>query len=173
MSRPRLGMALAVIIGVVSLISILAVATLSLSARIARGSRLASRDAQLDAAAASGLAASIYEWRPRNLARLAVGASLSFPVSLPNIPVSVTTTVTRVAADVYWVVSDVRGIGEASRRENLILRFRVPSAISLQQGEPTDVESLGFISIDSIAAIALREQCSVAPSLNQHRDLGW
>jgi hypothetical protein len=144
-------MALAVTIGVVSLIAILAVATLSLAGRVVQTSTLGLRDTQLDGAAAFGLAAASEQWRQRHLGQLAVGASASFDASPSGIPVSVSVAVTRVAAQVFWVVADATAPGGVVRRESVILRARVPDAASLVD-DSTNVTTLGFIVIDSLAA---------------------
>ena len=152
MSR-RQGMALAVTIGVVSLIAILAVATLSLASRLLQDSSLGVRDARLDGAIGFGLASATDEWRARGIGSLAIGASVRFPVAVPGVPVTTTVSVTRIGADVFWVVSEA-GSGPAIRRENLVLRRRLPDPHSLLAEDSTNVESLGFLSIDSIAASA-------------------
>jgi hypothetical protein len=152
--RRRHGMALAVTIGVVALIAILAVATLSLGGRLLQGSTLAIRDARLDAAVAFGLASATDEWRARNIGRLAVGASLAFTPTVPGVPASLVVTVTRVAPEIFWIASEAAAEGGAGRRESLILRRRVPDAQALLADDSTDVASLGFISIDSLAASA-------------------
>ena len=146
-------MALAVTIGVVSLIAILAVATLSLAGRLIQTSTLGLRDARLDAGTAYGLAAATDQWRPRRLGRLAVGASSSFDAAPPGIPISVGVTVTRVAAEIFWVVAEARADGGGRRQENLIFRARLPAAASLV-ADSTNVTTLGFVVIDSLAASA-------------------
>lgn len=152
MIRARRGMALAVTIGVVSLISILAVATLSLAGRLTQTSSLGLRDARLDAGTAFGLSSAVDEWRGRQLGRLAVGASVAFDAKPIGVPISVGVTVTRIAPAIFWVVAEASE-GGAVRRENLILRSPVPDAASLL-GDSANVVTLGFISIDSIAATA-------------------
>lgn len=150
----RRGMALAVTIGVVSLIAILAVATLSLAGRLLQESTLAIRDARLDASVAYGLASASDEWRSRSIGRLAVGASVVFTPSLGGIPVALTVSVTRIGADVFWIASEAAADGGAVRRENLIVRRRLPDAQALIADDSTNVGSLGFMSVDSIAASA-------------------
>src|SRR5689334_6527613 len=98
--KRRDGMALAVTIGVLSLIAILAIATLGLSTRLVQDSALGVRDAKLDSSVGFALGSAIEEWRPRGLGGLAIGASVSLPVSVPGIPVSTTVCVTRVGAEV-------------------------------------------------------------------------
>lgn len=147
-------MALAMTIGTVSLIAILAVATLSLAARLVQDSSLGIRDAGLDAAAGFGLATVIDEWRPRSIGTLAVGASIAFPVVVSGVPASVTVSVTRVGADVFWVATEAAGAGGAVRRENLILRRRMPDPQALLAEDSTKVGALGFLAVDSIAATA-------------------
>ena len=154
MIRARRGMALAVTIGVVSLIAILAVATLSLAARLLQESTLGLRDARLDAAAALGLASATDEWRSRSIGRLAAGASVAYATPVAGVPVSVTVSITRISADLFWVAAEAVADGGATRRENLILRRRIPDAQSLIAEDTTNVVSLGFLAIDSIAASA-------------------
>jgi hypothetical protein len=153
MIRQR-GMALPVTIGVVSLIAILAVATLSLSSRMQQGSSLSLRDARLDAGAASGLASAITDWRLRRIGSLAVGSSREFGVIVPGVPVAVNVTVTRVSQDVFWIVSEASAEAGVSRRENLLARLRVPDGREVIAQDSTDVGMLGFIVLDSIGAHA-------------------
>jgi hypothetical protein len=152
MSRARPGMALAVTIGVVSLIAILAVATLSLAGRLVQTSSLGLRDARLDAAAAFGLSSVTDEWRQRQCGRLAVGATVSFDVSPGGVPVAVAVTVTRIAPELFWVVAEASDAG-ISRRENLVLRTRLPDPTSLLN-DSANVETLGTVEVDSVAAAA-------------------
>src|SRR6476620_4980474 len=101
MTRRRSGMALAVTIGVVSLIAILAVATLSLGGRLTQSSTLGVRDARLDGAAAFGLSAAMDQWRERRTGSLAIGSTISFSADVPGIPVGVGVNVTRVGREIY------------------------------------------------------------------------
>lgn len=154
MTRRRRGMALAVTIGVVSLIAVLSVATLSLAGRAIQTSTLGLRDARLDAGVELGLGTALGEWRQRNLGMLAVGASMSFPAPASGVPISVVVSVTRVASEIFWVTAVATGEGGASRHENVILRARTPDAVSLGAEDSVNVESLGFVIIDSLAADA-------------------
>src|SRR4051812_5241718 len=153
MMRRRRGMALAVTIGVVSLIAILAVATLSLAGRLLQNSTMGLRDARLDAGVAFGLAAAADEWRSRHLGRLAIGSSQSFDAKPSGIPISVNVTVTRVSAEIFWVFAEAAE-GTAVRRENLVLRARAPDGLALMAEDSTNVDVLGFVVVDSIAATA-------------------
>ena len=152
MKRPRRGMALAVTIGVVSLVAILAVATLSLGGRLVQTSSLGLRDVRLDAGAAFGLSSATDEWRQRQLGRLAVGATAAFDAKPEGVPISVGVTVTRISHDLFWVVAEATD-GGVFRRENLVLRSPLPDTASLV-GDSANVITLGFIAIDSIAATA-------------------
>jgi len=151
--QPRSGMALAVTIGVVSLIAVLAVATLSLTGQLQQTSTLAMRDARLDAGAAFGLATLVDQWRARQVGRLAIGSSTSFSEPVSGVPISVRVTVTRIGPEIFWVVADATS-GSARRSENVILRSRVPPGSSLLAEDSTNVTSLGPISVDSLAATA-------------------
>lgn len=151
--KARSGMALALTIGVVSLIAILAVATLSLATRLVQDSSLGIQDVRLDGAAAAGLTRAIEEWRARSIGKLAVGASVAFPVLTPGVPVTTTVSVTRIGAEVFWVVSEAAGSGPV-RRESLVLRRRMPDPLSLIADDSTNVVSLGYLAIDSIVAAA-------------------
>jgi hypothetical protein len=145
-------MALVVTIGVVSLVAILAVATLSLGGRAVQGSSLGIRDARLDAATEYSLLAAVDQWRPRRTGQLSVGSSTSFPVAVPGIPVAATVTTTRISREVFWIVAEVAGGGGAFRRENLIVRLRVPDAWTVIAEDPSGVANIGFLAVDSIAA---------------------
>ena len=154
MMQHRPGMALAVTLGVVSLIAILAVATLSLAGRLVQTSSLGLRDAHLDAGVQLGLAAATDQWQAQHMGRLAIGSSLSFAADPNGVPVSVNVVVTRVAREVFWVVSEATAEGAASRRENLVLRARLPDVQSLLTDDSTNVSTLGSVLIDSLAAAA-------------------
>jgi hypothetical protein len=153
MMKVRRGMALAVTVGIVALIAILAVATLSLAGRLMQASTLGLRDTHLDAGTAFGLSAVTDQWRQRHIGRLAVGASTSFDATPSGMPVSVSAIVTRVSAELFWVVAESRVQGGVSRRENLVVRTRVPDLASLP-GDSANVTTLGFVVIDSLAATA-------------------
>ena len=152
--RTRRGMALAVTIGVVSLIAILAVATLSLAGRLTQTSTLGSRDARLDAGAAFGLAAAGDQWRSLHIGRLAVGSSVSFDATPIGVGIAVRVAVSRIGADLFWVVAEATMLGSAVRREAVVLRARVPDPSSLLGDDSTNVSTLGFVVIDSLAASA-------------------
>ena len=154
MNGDRRGMALAVVIGVVSLIAILAVATLSLGGRAVQGSTIGVRDARLDAAVEFGLAEAIDGWRERGCASLAVGASTTFSVSVPGVPVVVGVRTTRIGPDLFWVVAEAGSTGESMRRENLIVRARIPDVRGALADDQANVANIGFLSVDSIAARA-------------------
>jgi hypothetical protein len=154
MMRTRRGMALAVTIGIVSLVAILAVATLSLAGRLAQTSTMGLRDARLDAGAAFGLAAATDQWRSLRLGRLAVGATMSFDASPPGVGISVGVSVTRVGDQIFWVAAEATSIGGAIRRESVILRARAPDASSLVADDSSNVTTLGFVLVDSLAMTA-------------------
>lgn len=150
----RLGMALAATLGVLSLISILAVATLSLSGRRLQGSSLTVRDVRLDGAAGFGLTVVGQEWRSRRLGLLAPGSSAELPATGIGVPATVVVTVTRIGADLFWVVSRATGADGSARRENLVLRARVPDPVAVLAEDSSNVAGLAFLVIDSIAATA-------------------
>ena len=152
MIERRRGMALAVTIGVVALMAILAVATLSLAGRVAQMSALGLRDARLDGAVAFGLASASDQWRLRGIGRIAVGSSVSFNAAPSGVPVGATVVVTRIAPEIFWVTSEAAD-GGGSRRESLVLRVQVPDAASLL-GDSTNVDALGFVEVDSLVAMA-------------------
>ena len=147
-------MALAVTIGVVSLIAILAVATLSLAGRLTQSSTLSVRDARLDAAVAFGLSTAMDQWRERRTGSLAIGAMISFSVDVPGVPVAVGVSVVRAGREIYWIVAEAVGVGGAVRRENLVVRVAVPDARGVLDEDSTNVTTLGFLAVDSIAAHA-------------------
>lgn len=152
--RPRSGMVLVATIAIVSLIAILAVATLSLTSRLKQGSSLSLRGARLDAAVAFGLGSVIPEWRPRSIGSSTVGGTLEFGIDVPAVPIAVRVTVTRLTTEIFWAVAEARAIDGSVRRENLILRLRMPNAVSVVAGDSSNVAQLGPIVIDSIAATA-------------------
>ena len=152
--RLRRGMALAVTIGVVSLIAILAVATLSLAGRLMQTSTMGIRDARLDAGAAFGLAAATVQWRGRHLGRLAIGSSATFDATPPGVEIAVSVVVTRIASEVFWVTAEAATSGGAMRRESVVLRTHIPEASTLLAEDSTNVSTLGFLSIDSLAGVA-------------------
>jgi len=152
--RVRRGMALAVTIGVVSLIAILAVATLSLAGRLMQTSTMGLRDARLDAGAAFGLAAATDQWRERHLGGLAIGLSSTFDATPPGAEISVSVVVTRVAFDVFWVSAEAVSLGGAMRGETIVLRARAPDGSTLLAEDSTNVSTLGFLIVDSLAAVA-------------------
>lgn len=154
MDRRRKGMALVAVITIVSLIAILAVATLSLSGRTGQIGELAVRDARLDAAAGFGVGSVLMEWRSRALGQLGVGSTSEFAIPVPEIPVSTTVALTRLSPEVFWVVATARSLDGSVRRENLVLRLRVPNADSLLAADSSNVVTVGRIGIDSIAATA-------------------
>ena len=154
MMRSRRAVSLAVTIGVVSLIAILSVATLALAGRAVQGSSIGIRDARLDGAVALGLMAAMNEWRERSIGRLAIGATVAFPVSIPGVPVAVSVTASRVGPEVFWIVAEALAEGGAARRENLVVRLRIPDAQALLDGDSTDVTWLGVLQVDSLAAHA-------------------
>jgi hypothetical protein len=152
--RLRRGMALAVTIGVVSLIAILAVATLSLAGRLMQTSTMGLRDARLDAGAAFGLAAATHQWRERHMGRLAIGSSTTFDATPTGVEISVSVVVTRIALEVFWVTAEATSLGGARRKETIVLRARAPDASTLLAEDSSNVSTLGFLSVDSLAAVA-------------------
>ena len=152
--RRRRGVILVATIAVVSLVAILAVATLSLTGRLAQTSTFSLRDARLDAAAGFGLGSAITEWRSRSLGLLARGSTVEFSVFVPGAPAAVNVAVTRFAPDLFWVVSLSSAEDGSERRENLVLRVRVPNADSLIAADSTNTAELGFLSVDSLARSA-------------------
>jgi hypothetical protein len=147
-------MALAMTIGVVSLIAILAVATLSLGGRLVQTSTMGIRDVRLDGGAAFGLAAATDQWRDRQLGRLAIGSSATFDATPPGVGISVSVVVTRIASEVFWVTAEATTLGGAMRRESIVLRAHVPEASTLLAEDSTNVSTLGFLLVDSLAAVA-------------------
>jgi hypothetical protein len=147
-------MVLVATIAVVSLVAILAVATLSLSGRLARTSILGFRDARLDAAAAFGLGSVATEWRARSIGLLSIGSTLEFTAPVPGVPAAVTVAVTRISPQVFWAVSVSRADDGSERRESMILRVHIPNADSVLAAESTNTETLGAMQVDSIARSA-------------------
>lgn len=147
-------MAIVIVMALVSLIAILAVATLSLTSRLQQRSVVAVRDVQLDGAASHGLASVILEWRSRSLGSSSVGATREFSVVVAGSPISVTAYVTRVSREIFWTVAEARSADGSTRRENLIFRQRMPDADSIVGEDSSNVTRLGTVAIDSIAGTA-------------------
>lgn len=149
----RDGMALVATIAVVSLVAILGVATLSLSSRLKQGNSLSLRTAHSDAAAMFGLGSAVAEWRPRSLGELSIGATRRFAVET-GMPVGVVVSVTRVDAEIFWVVAEVTASDGSMRRENMLLRVRRPRADVVASADSSNVSDLDGLSIDSLADAA-------------------
>jgi hypothetical protein len=147
-------MALVATIAVVSLVAVLGVATLSLSSRLRQGGSLTLRSAHLDAAASFGLGAAVGEWSSRRLGALAVGATQRFTVEAPGMPIGVSVSVTRLDGEIFWTVSEAVAADGSMRRENLVLRRRMPRSDSVAMADSSDVEMLDGFQVDSLAATA-------------------
>lgn len=141
-------------IAIMSLIAILAVATLSLTSRLQQRSMLAVRDVQLDGAASFGLASVLLEWRSRSLGSSPVGSTREFAGDVAGSPISVTVYVTRLSGEIFWAVAEARALDGSIRRENLILRQRMPDADLIVGEDSSNVARLGTVAIDSIARTA-------------------
>ena len=124
----RRGMALVAVLAVVSLIAILAVATLSVTTRLYQGSTIAARDARLETAASYASATALLEWRQRGFSSLTVGTSRRLDLDVPGTPVAALVTVTRLGAELFWIVGEAVAIDGSRRRENLIARLSIPRA---------------------------------------------
>jgi hypothetical protein len=122
----RHGIALLAVLAVVSLIAILAVATMAVTTRLTQGSVLAARDARLDAATSYGLATVILEWRQRGLSTIPAGMTRQAALAVPGNPVTLGVTITRLDAEVFWIVAEATAIDDSRRRENLLVRLSVP-----------------------------------------------
>lgn len=139
----RSGIALLTTLAVVSLVALLAVATLSVSTRLEQTSSLVVRDAKLDADASFGLASVIAEWRPRSLGAMGVGETRSFALAVPGRSGStVSVTVSRVSGEIYWTVAQATSADGSARRQNLLLRRMVPRLDSLPP-----LQSSGDVSV--------------------------
>lgn len=147
-------MVLVAAIAVVSLVAILAVATLSLSGRLLRGSTLAARASALDAATSYGLGSVGGEWRPRSLGRLAVGTTVEFAAQPPGSGPAISVSVTRVSTDLFWIVAEASAADGSVRRENVVYRVPSVNADSLIADDSGNVATLGSLEIDSIARSA-------------------
>lgn len=154
MTRSRKGFAIVVVVGFVSLIALLAVATLSLTTRLSQGSTLLLRDARLDGAASYGLTSVLIDWRARSLGSTGVGTSREFAVAVAGSAVSVSVSVTRLSREIFWAVAEARAIDGSIRRESIILRQRLPIADSVVAESSSNVTRLGTMDIDSIAGTA-------------------
>jgi hypothetical protein len=151
-------MALVATLAVVSLVALLTVATLSVATRLRQGSSQALRNARLDAAVAFALATAAVEWRQHSLGTLGIGSSRQFGVTVPGSPASASFMVTRVGAEVYWVVAEAVA-GEARRRESLVLRLvlpRVDSLPSILAGGAVTLSPEVTLTRDTVAGCAPR-----------------
>jgi hypothetical protein len=147
-------MALAATIAIVSLIAILAVTTLSLTTRLVQESALGLRDARLEASASYGLASVAPEWQAQGIGAIAVGSTVEVSVLNPGNGVAVGVAVTRIEAGTFWAVSTATAADGSVRRQNLVLRIRLPDADLLVAEDSTNVLSVGGVPVDSIAAEA-------------------
>jgi hypothetical protein len=147
-------MALAATIAIVSLIALLAVTTLSLTTRLVQESALEFRDARLEATASYGLASVAPEWQAQGIGGIAVGATIAVAVPDPGNGVSLGVEVTRIDAATFWTVSTATATDGSVRRQNLIVRIRLPDADLLAADDSTNVLTVGGVPVDSIAAEA-------------------
>lgn len=131
MTRSRRGMALIATLAIVSLVAILAVATLSVTTRLDQGSALAIRDARLDAAASYALASAVVEWRSESFSSLSTGASRSVDIAVSGSPIVASITITRLSSQLFWVVADANDVDHSRRSENMILRLMLPRTDSI------------------------------------------
>lgn len=152
--RHREGMALAATIAIVSLIAILAVTTMSLTTRLVQESSLGLRDARLDASAAYGLASVIPEWQSKSIGAIAVGSTALIEVAGPLNGVTVAVEITRIDGGTFWAVSLARAADGSIRRQNLVLRVRLPDSGLLAAEDSTNVATIGGLPVDSLAVEA-------------------
>jgi len=148
-------MTLIAVLATIALISVLTVATLSLSGRLAQESAAMASDAELESMATSAVADVMRDWRSLKIAQLSVGSTTTIHGSVGA--ATATTTVTRIGSQLFWIVADVARTDGAVRRQNLIVRLRIPSTDSLPafvvSGDAT-VSSRFLISHDSAAGCA-------------------
>src|SRR5947199_5192168 len=158
-NRPRCGMALVTILAVIGLIAILAVATLSVTTKLNQSSALAVRDARLDAAASYALATALIEWRRHGFSSLAAGASGQVDVSIPGSTVGASVTITRIGAELFWIVAEAVAVDDSRRRENLIVRLSVPRTDSIPA-----IVAAGNVSVSRLFTVVRDGPTGCAPT---------
>jgi hypothetical protein len=131
MIASRRGMALVAMVVIVSLVAILAVATLSVTTRLDQGSSLAIRDARLDAAASYALTTALVQWRSESFSTIGGGSSRSLGVPIVGSSIAASITVTRLNAELFWVVAEATDVDHSRRSESMILRLTLPRADSI------------------------------------------
>jgi hypothetical protein len=93
-----------------------------------QGSAATASDAGLESAATSAIADVLRDWRSRRVAQLGIGATATVQGSTQP---ATTTTVTRISRELFWIVAEVTRPDGAVRRQNLIVRIRIPATDSL------------------------------------------
>jgi len=127
--KTRRAFALAAALAIISLLGILAVATLAVTTRLRQGLSLAERDQALAGAASAALTAPIRDWRTRSLSSMAIGETRAFALTATDLPA--TASVTRLGDELFWIVGEALAVDGSRRRENLIVRLTLPAPASL------------------------------------------
>jgi hypothetical protein len=129
--RRRRAMALVAVLAVLSLLAILAVATLSVTSRLGQGSALAVRDGRLDGNLSYAIATVLLEWRQRGLSTVPIGTTRESAVVIHGTGDTVAITVSRLSADLFWIVAQATAIDGALRRSNMVARLPLPRTDSI------------------------------------------
>src|SRR5437868_6696054 len=126
MKRP--GFALIAMLAVLTLLSVLAMTTLSLTTRLQQSATLFERDLALSAAAAAAIAAPIRGWRQSGYASMTIGDTriIEVAAALPT-----RASITRLGAELFWIVGEATAVDGTRRRENLVVRLTLPPVDSL------------------------------------------
>ena len=127
---PRRGFALAASLAILCLLAVLAVATLAVTTRLEQNATLAERDGALSSAASIAVTTPIREWRSRSLSSMMPGETRSIPISGPPSVVA-QATITRLGAELFWLVGEAVAVDGSRRRESLIMRLTLPIASGL------------------------------------------
>lgn len=131
-ARPRRGVALAAVLGLMALLGILIAGAVAASGAAQRTARLSQTDAVLSASADYSLSVTLASWQESLLADLPLGVPRTIETTAPQTtPVPVTVTTTRLPDDVLWLVADARasGVDPGRRRFGLVARFAVPGRV--------------------------------------------
>jgi hypothetical protein len=128
--KARTAFALAAVLAILGLLGILAVATLAVTTRLQQGASLAERDHALAGAASAALTVPLRDWRTRALSTISVCETRTIGVTDGGLAAT-TATVTRLGAELFWLVAEAVALDGSRRRENLVVRLVLPPGAPL------------------------------------------